>query len=287
MAREVSVRRIEVMSSDAELVRLVAKPNFRSLGRRFGKETPRVAKAVAGLGAASRSARSGRRERGARARRRAARILPEDVVVERQVTSDWLVQAAGPFVAAVDPTLDRELRLEGTSRGKWCASGAAPQEAGGLRVHHQDRARDRREDGDVLGAVEAGDRRFVQGERSRGPSSSGRRSTFRMRAMRHQSTSTTMCHPGRRSLDERRPGVLLGERMNKEQLKHLESRLKDERSRVMKELGHYDDTFNSTLQGSDGDLSSYSFHMADQGTDTMEREEAVPLRLAGRALPLA
>ncbi|MHB1329576.1 MAG: TraR/DksA family transcriptional regulator [Gemmatimonadales bacterium] len=61
--------------------------------------------------------------------------------------------------------------------------------------------------------------------------------------------------------------------MTKEQLKHLEQRLLDERARVMKELGHYDDTFNSTLQNSDGDLSSYSFHMADQGTDTMEREK--------------
>ncbi|MBM4188704.1 MAG: TraR/DksA family transcriptional regulator [Gemmatimonadetes bacterium] len=61
--------------------------------------------------------------------------------------------------------------------------------------------------------------------------------------------------------------------MKKDQLKHLERRLLDERARVMKELGHYDDTFNSTLQNSDGDLSSYSFHMADQGTDTMEREK--------------
>jgi RNA polymerase-binding transcription factor DksA len=41
----------------------------------------------------------------------------------------------------------------------------------------------------------------------------------------------------------------------------------------MKELGYYDESFNTTLQGSDGDLSSYSFHMADQGTDTMEREK--------------
>lgn len=66
--------------------------------------------------------------------------------------------------------------------------------------------------------------------------------------------------------------------MTKEQLKHLEKRLLDERARVMKELGHYDDTFNSTLQNSDGDLSSYSFHMADQGTDTMEREKQFLLR---------
>ena len=62
--------------------------------------------------------------------------------------------------------------------------------------------------------------------------------------------------------------------MNKKQLSHLEKRLMEERARVMKELGYYDESFNATLQSSDGDLSSYSFHMADQGTDAMEREKA-------------
>ena len=61
--------------------------------------------------------------------------------------------------------------------------------------------------------------------------------------------------------------------MNKKQLTHIEKRLQEERGRVMKELGYYGEQFNGTLQGSNGDLSSYSFHMADQGTDAMEREK--------------
>jgi len=61
--------------------------------------------------------------------------------------------------------------------------------------------------------------------------------------------------------------------MNKKQLSHLEKRLLEERARVMKELGIYEKSFAGTLQSSDGDLSSYSFHMADQGTDAMEREK--------------
>ena len=61
--------------------------------------------------------------------------------------------------------------------------------------------------------------------------------------------------------------------MNKKQLAHLEKRLLEERARVVKELGHYDESFSATLQGADGNLSSYSFHMADQGTDAMEREK--------------
>ena len=61
--------------------------------------------------------------------------------------------------------------------------------------------------------------------------------------------------------------------MNKRQLAHLEKRLLEERARVVKELGYYDESFSSTLQGADGNLSTYSFHMADQGTDAMEREK--------------
>src|SRR5882757_3016529 len=61
--------------------------------------------------------------------------------------------------------------------------------------------------------------------------------------------------------------------MPKKTLQHFEKRLLEERKRVLKELGHYDETFGSTPQGADGDLSSYSFHMADQGTDAMEREK--------------
>jgi len=61
--------------------------------------------------------------------------------------------------------------------------------------------------------------------------------------------------------------------MNKRQMTHLERRLHEERDRVMKELGYYSEQFKGTLQGADGDLSSYSFHMADQGTDAMEREK--------------
>ena len=62
--------------------------------------------------------------------------------------------------------------------------------------------------------------------------------------------------------------------MPKKQLQHFEKRLMDERKRVLKELGKYDEAFGSTSQESGGDLSSYSFHMADQGTDAMDREKA-------------
>lgn len=70
------------------------------------------------------------------------------------------------------------------------------------------------------------------------------------------------------------PAIRVQRRMNKKERQHLEQRLLKERSRVLKELGHYDESFANTPQGADGDLSAYSFHMADQGTDAMEREMA-------------
>lgn len=62
--------------------------------------------------------------------------------------------------------------------------------------------------------------------------------------------------------------------MNAEQRKHIEKRLLEARSRATRELGQYDEEFTSSLQGADSDLAAYSFHMADQGTDAMEREKA-------------
>ncbi|MDQ8145859.1 MAG: TraR/DksA family transcriptional regulator [Gemmatimonadota bacterium] len=58
--------------------------------------------------------------------------------------------------------------------------------------------------------------------------------------------------------------------MPKKQLAYFEKRLMEERRRVLKDLGHYDELQSSSAQ----DSGAYSFHMADQGTDAMEREKA-------------
>jgi RNA polymerase-binding transcription factor DksA len=56
----------------------------------------------------------------------------------------------------------------------------------------------------------------------------------------------------------------------KKYLEHFEGRLREERKRVLKDLGFQEGNFD----GGDTDSSAYSFHMADQGTDAMEREKA-------------
>jgi DnaK suppressor protein len=58
-------------------------------------------------------------------------------------------------------------------------------------------------------------------------------------------------------------------------LKEFEDRLLNERKKILKEMGHLENTVLKVNQrDSSGDLSGYSFHMADAGTDAMEREKA-------------
>jgi isoleucyl-tRNA synthetase len=116
LASEVNVRALELVSSDADLVRLVGRPNFRALGKRFGKRTPAIAEAVAQLGAADLRRLEAGEEVEVVVGGEPAAIGPDDLTVERQVTSDWLVASDGPFVAALDPVLDDALRAEGLAR---------------------------------------------------------------------------------------------------------------------------------------------------------------------------
>lgn len=62
--------------------------------------------------------------------------------------------------------------------------------------------------------------------------------------------------------------------MDRSQLEHIENRLLRERDRALRSLGRFQEMSKLSREAADADLSSYSFHMADQGTDAMEREKA-------------
>lgn len=74
--------------------------------------------------------------------------------------------------------------------------------------------------------------------------------------------------------------------MNKRQLKHFEERLIEERVKLLKELGYFEDKiFSNSQRDAAGDLSAYSVHMADQASDAEEREKAYHMASAeGRLL---
>ncbi len=62
--------------------------------------------------------------------------------------------------------------------------------------------------------------------------------------------------------------------LNKKQLAHIEKRLMSERARALRSLGLFDEMAKRDRESGDSDLSAYTDHMADQGTEAMEREKA-------------
>jgi len=116
LAAELNVKKIEFASSADALVTLKAKPNFRALGKRFGKKTPLAAAAVAAF--------TGAELRGFEAGRPLAvtvdgethELSPEDVEIHKSASGALAVQEAAGFFTAIDPTIDDVLRLEGLAR---------------------------------------------------------------------------------------------------------------------------------------------------------------------------
>ncbi len=63
--------------------------------------------------------------------------------------------------------------------------------------------------------------------------------------------------------------------MTQDDLNHFEQRLLEARARITREMGHLESTvLKVNPRDAAGELSGYSYHMADAGTDSMEREKA-------------
>ena len=62
--------------------------------------------------------------------------------------------------------------------------------------------------------------------------------------------------------------------MKKKDLEKFRKLLLTRRSAILEELGLKKSAMGSTVKDASGDLSMYSYHMADQGTDAMEREKS-------------
>jgi isoleucyl-tRNA synthetase len=116
LAAELNVKEISLLSSADSLVALSAQPNFRALGRRFGKETPRAAAAVAALdgerlrafeqgNALSIDLGDGPVELGA-----------DDLTILRRSSGALLVQEENGRFVAIDAAITPELRAEGLAR---------------------------------------------------------------------------------------------------------------------------------------------------------------------------
>ncbi|MGO9216331.1 MAG: isoleucine--tRNA ligase [Streptosporangiaceae bacterium] len=118
VARELNVRALEPMAAVGEdLVDYVVKPNFRTLGRRFGKGTKAVAAAItaaepAVLAAELRSAGKVSVEVDGST----VALGPDDVIVTQTPRTGWTVASEGGETVGIEVFITPELRREGLAR---------------------------------------------------------------------------------------------------------------------------------------------------------------------------
>ena len=114
---ELNVRELEFVTEEAELVSYRVKPNFRTLGPRFGKAMPQVAAAVEGLDPESgRAAAKGERTVGISIDGHEHTLDPEDLQLVMEPLAGYEVESEAGRAVALALDLDDDLRQEGLAR---------------------------------------------------------------------------------------------------------------------------------------------------------------------------
>jgi isoleucyl-tRNA synthetase len=117
VASELNVKELEFVAEEAELVTYEVRPNYRSLGPRFGKLMPQAAAAVEALEPGSvAEAAAGRRKLGIQVDGSEHELEPEDVTLVMQPLDGYQVEAESGRAVALALELDDELRREGLAR---------------------------------------------------------------------------------------------------------------------------------------------------------------------------
>jgi isoleucyl-tRNA synthetase len=118
VAGELNVRALEALSTVGDdLVDHIVKPNFRSLGRRFGSRTQAVAAAITAVDPgtlASQLAAVG--EASVLVDGEPVAIGPDEVIVTQTPRAGWSVASDGGETVALDLDVTPELRREGLAR---------------------------------------------------------------------------------------------------------------------------------------------------------------------------
>ncbi|MGK2960691.1 MAG: isoleucine--tRNA ligase [Gemmatimonadaceae bacterium] len=116
LAGELNVKHVSFLSSADDLVTLEAKANFRSLGKKFGKETPLAAKAVSALSSEALMAFERGEPLAVSVGNESRSLDPEDLTIIRRASGELIVKESAGYFAAIDPLVTPELRMEGLAR---------------------------------------------------------------------------------------------------------------------------------------------------------------------------
>jgi isoleucyl-tRNA synthetase len=128
---ELNVRELRFVSQADELGQVEVKPNYRTLGPRFGKQMPTVAAAVAGLNPsiAAAALRDGRSV-AISLNGRDHELSGEDLLISMKPIEGYQVEREGSHAVALELAIDDDLRAEGWAREIVHAVQAARREAG-------------------------------------------------------------------------------------------------------------------------------------------------------------
>jgi isoleucyl-tRNA synthetase len=114
---ELNVKELDFVTDESELVSYSAKPNYRALGPRFGKNMPQVAAAVEALDAAHvASVLAAGGAIGISIDGTDHSLGPDDVTLALQPLEGYEVEAEAGHAVALQLELDDELRREGLAR---------------------------------------------------------------------------------------------------------------------------------------------------------------------------
>lgn len=113
---ELNVKQVDFLTSATELVTLVARPNFRALGPRFGKSTQAAADVIRTLSQEELGCYRDGGEVTFVVNDATHTLMEGDLEVGQEAQGELIVKGEGRFTVALDPTLDDELRAEGVAR---------------------------------------------------------------------------------------------------------------------------------------------------------------------------
>jgi isoleucyl-tRNA synthetase len=113
---EINVKAIEFVHDESELVIKKAKPNFRSLGQKYGKQVQVVAAKVREMSSAEITTLQRTGAFTLPVNGDAFSITAEDVEVLHEDLHGWLVEVDGSMTVALDTEITPELRNEGFAR---------------------------------------------------------------------------------------------------------------------------------------------------------------------------
>ena len=113
---EVNVKQVELLEDASDILVKQIKPNFKSLGPRFGKDMKLIANTIQGLQANDIKQIEEKGGLDIEINGKSIRLQFDDVEITSQDIEGWLVANQGAMTVALDVTISEPLRAEGIAR---------------------------------------------------------------------------------------------------------------------------------------------------------------------------